>query len=289
VQGVAAWAQGAFAELARLSSVSRVGLALDEGGGRRLRFTAGDRDGASVTAWCHIDAYDDLPLNTAVRTAELVVGSLDELSDRYAEFVARQAGTATRAVAAVPLLASGRVLGGFVLFYDEPQAFDDARRRELTLRGVELGAALWHTQLGERRPAAEFPQLTTPADAQVAVLEVLPQPAAVGEARRFLRSVLDEWGVDQDIIDTAVLCVSELVTNAVIHSHTECSVRMVLEGFVLTTRVHDHGARVITSPEPLDDPLRVHGRGLQLVEALASRWGYELAEDGTTVWFVLDL
>jgi hypothetical protein len=33
----------------------------------------------------------------------------------------------------------------------------------------------------------------------------------------------------------------------------------------------------------------VHGRGLQLVEALSSRWGYELDADGTTVWFVLDL
>jgi anti-sigma regulatory factor (Ser/Thr protein kinase) len=86
-----------------------------------------------------------------------------------------------------------------------------------------------------------------------------------------------------------VLCVSELVTNAVIHSRTTCSVRMVLEGDVLTTKVHDHGVRDLGSPEPLDDPLRVHGRGLQLVEALASRWGYELDEEGTTVWFVLDL
>ncbi|MDX6359609.1 MAG: hypothetical protein QOH37_2663 [Nocardioidaceae bacterium] len=287
--GVAAWAQSAFTELARLPGVRRIGLALDEGGGRRLRFTAGDRDASAATAWCHIDAYDDLPLNTAVRTAELVVGSLDELAGGYAEFVEGQSGTATRAVAAVPLLASGRVIGGFVLYYDEPQAFDDAHRRELALSGVELGASLWHAQLGERRPAVAFPKLATPPGAQVAVREVLPDPAAVGEARRFLRSVLDEWDVDQDITDTAVLCVSELVTNAVIHSHTECSVRMVLEPNVLTTTVHDHGARDVTAPEPLDDPLRIHGRGLQLVEALASRWGYELDEDGTTVWFVLDL
>jgi hypothetical protein len=33
----------------------------------------------------------------------------------------------------------------------------------------------------------------------------------------------------------------------------------------------------------------VHGRGLELVAALAARWGYELDADGTTVWFALEL
>jgi anti-sigma regulatory factor (Ser/Thr protein kinase) len=289
VSGTAGWVRTALAELTDLRGVCRVGLALDEGAGRRLRFTASDRDGSSTTPWCHIDAYDDLPLNTAVRTAELVVGSLEQLAGRYAAFVDRQTESPTRAVAAVPMLASGRVLGGFVLFYDVPQVFDASQRRELALRGVELGAALWAAQLRERRPAAEFPKVATPPDARVAVRDVAAYPAAVGEARRFLRAVLDGWGIDQDVTDTAVLCVSELVTNAVIHSHSDCVVRMVLEQDVLTTTVHDHGVRDVASVEPLDDPLRVHGRGLQLVEALASRWGYDLDADGTTVWFVLDL
>jgi anti-sigma regulatory factor (Ser/Thr protein kinase) len=287
--GTAGWAQTALAVLSDLPGVCRVGLALDEGAGRRLRFTASDRDGRATTPWCHIDAWDDLPRNTAVRTAELVTGSLEELAGRYPDFVDRQSGTSARAVAAVPLPASGRVLGGFVLFFDEPQLFDAAHRRELALTGVELGAALWRAQLGERRPTTGLPQVATPPGAQVAVHAVAPQPASVGEARRFLRGVLDGWGIDQDVTDTAVLCVSELVTNAVIHSHTDCSVRTVLEQDVLTTTVHDHGLREAASAEALDDPLRVHGRGLQLVEALAARWGYELDADGTTVWFVLDL
>jgi anti-sigma regulatory factor (Ser/Thr protein kinase) len=283
------WVRCALAELTDVPGVHRVGLALDEGAGRRLSFTASDRDQASGSPWCFIDAYDDLPLNTAVRTGELVVGSLAELSGRYSEFVDRQAATATCAVAAVPLLATGRVLGAFVLYYDTPQSFPAAHQRELALRGVELGAALWRAELAQRRPAVPIPEEPTPPDAQVAACAVAPQPAAVGEARRFLRDVLDGCGVDQDLTDTAVLCVSELVTNAVIHSQTECSVRMVLEEFVLTTKVHDHGVREVVATEPPDDPLRVHGRGLQLVEALSSRWGYELDADGTTVWFVLDL
>lgn len=289
VPGTAGWARDALAELADLPGVSRVGLALDEGGGRRLRFTSSDRDSLRPDSWCHIDAYDDLPLNTAVRGARLVAGSLAELEDAYPEFMARQTGTPTRAVAAVPLLASGRVLGGFVLYFDEPQVFDAARRRLLALRGAELGAALHRAQLEERRPPSELPQQATPPGAQVAVRDVAPHPAAVGKARRFLRSVLHGWGVDRDATDTAVLCVSELVTNAVIHAQTDCSVRMLLERDVLTTTVHDHGRRDPASVEDLDDQLQVHGRGLELVKALASRWGYELDAGGTTVWFVLEL
>jgi anti-sigma regulatory factor (Ser/Thr protein kinase) len=266
-----------------------VGLALDEGGGRRLRFTASDREDLEATSWCHIDAYDDLPLNTAVRGARFVAGSLEELAHRYPEFAASQTGTSTRAVAAVPLLASGRVLGGFVLFFDQEQVFDPAQRRVLALRGAELGAALHRAQREERRPHTEIPEDPTPPGAQVAVLTVGPHPAAVGEARRFLRTVLRRWGVERDVIDTAVLCVSELVTNAVIHAETECSVRVQMEQDVLTTTVRDHGSRDPAAVEELDDQLQVHGRGLEVVGALTSRWGYELRADGTSVWFVLEL
>ena len=43
------------------------------------------------------------------------------------------------------------------------------------------------------------------------------------------------------------------------------------------------------APDDDPDPLRVHGRGLQLVEALADRWGSERDAVGTTVWFSLEL
>lgn len=287
--GTRGWAQTALADLADLPGVRRVGLALDEGAGRRLRFTASDRDGTSVIPWCHIDAYDDLPLNTAVRTGSVVAGSLTELSVRYAEFVSSQEGTTDCAVAAVPLVVAGRVLGGFVLFFDEPQVFDAEQLRALALRGAEVGAALGRARLGDRRPVAETPEEATPPGALVARREVVPHPAAVGEARRFVRDVLRGWGVDQDLMDTAVLCVSELVTNAVIHAQTDCSVRMVLERDLLTATVQDHGTQDEASAAQLDEHLQVHGRGLEVVGALASRWGYELDGRGTTVWFVLDL
>jgi anti-sigma regulatory factor (Ser/Thr protein kinase) len=85
-----------------------------------------------------------------------------------------------------------------------------------------------------------------------------------------------------------VLCLSELVTNALIHTPTGCAVRVLLDDGVLTTTVRDAGASDAGTVEPLEDPLRVHGRGLQLVEAVAARWGSELDSVGTTVWFVLE-
>ncbi len=289
VPGVAGWAQAALAELGALPGVCRVGLALDEGGGRRLLFTASDRDGTVATPWCHIDAYDDVPLTTAARTAELVAGSMEELSGRYAEFVARQAGGATVALAAVPLLVAGRVLGGFVLFFDQEQVFGLEQRLALARRGAELGAALGRAELGDRRPLVERPEEAIPPHAQLAVLDVEPHPKAVGGARRFVRRVLLGWGVAKVLTDTAVLCASELVTNAVIHAHTDCTVRLLLDRGVLTITVRDRGSRGETSVHQIDDQLRVHGRGLEVVGSLASRWGYELDAHGTAVWFVLEL
>ncbi|WP_151084110.1 ATP-binding protein [Nocardioides cynanchi] len=289
VPGVAGWAKAALAELATLPDVHRVGLALDEGGGRRLLFTASDRDGGAESPWCHIDAYDDLPINTAARTGELVAGSLDELRGRYAEFVDRQADGPTAAVAAVPLLVAGRGLGGFVLFFDAPQSFGLEHRLALARRGAELGAALHLAQLGERRAVAETADEGAPPGAVVAVHDVAPTPEAVGEARHVVRDVLVDWGVGPDLTDTAVLCVSELVTNAVIHAHNSCTLRLLLEGDVLTATVRDGGSRGVTTVGQIDDHLQVHGRGLEVVERLASRWGYDLDAHGTRVWFVLDL
>ena len=64
---------------------------------------------------------------------------------------------------------------------------------------------------------------------------------------------------------------------------------MVLDRGVLTTTVRDGGTSVVVDLSTVTvDPLAVHGRGLQLVDALSSRWGSKLDAIGTTVWFVLE-
>jgi anti-sigma regulatory factor (Ser/Thr protein kinase) len=289
IDAVAAWTHNALESLGRLAGVRRVGLALTEGGGRRLRFTASDRDNSERAAWCHVDAYDDVPLNTAVRAGQPVVGTLDDLEERYATFVSHQRSTSTVGLAAVPIVAAGQTVGGFVLFFDAPQAFGAEQRSELRRLGAELGATLREAQGRQEQKPASLPDRALPPGAVAVVHEVPGDAAGVGDARRFLRRALNGWGVDPEASATAVLCLSELVTNAVIHADSGCAVRAMLEDDVLSITVRDHGLPNPASGELVEEPLRVHGRGLQLVEALATRWGSEVDTVGTTVWFDLDL
>jgi anti-sigma regulatory factor (Ser/Thr protein kinase) len=290
VLSIDTWAQDALADLWARPGVHRVGLALVEGGGRRLRFTASDRDEGARVEWCDVDAYDDVPLNIAVRNRAMIVGSLEELSDRFPDYVEGQRDTSTLALAVVPVEAAGRPVGGYVLFFDRLQSFDDRQLQEFEHLGRELGEALGRARRGEpRRAVAAAAADTAPSLGVTAEHEVMPEAAAVAGARKFLRRTLEGWGVEEETADTAVLCLSELVTNAVIHSHDGCVVRVRLDEGVLHTTVRDHGTAHAASHVQVEDPLRVHGRGLLVVEALATRWGYELDTEGTTVWFELEV
>ena len=285
---VSAWARVALATVNELPGVHRAGLALPEGGGRRLRFTASERTNQERVEWCYIDAYDDVPLTTAVRTGAPVCGALDQLAARYADFVERQLGTTTVAVAAIPLVAASRTIGAFVLFFDQRQEFDALQRLELTRLGEDLGGELRRAQRTGAYPPTDTSDERTSPGATFAVHDVAADPVAVSAARKFLRRTLDGWGIDDETTDTAVLCLSELVTNALIHARTGCAVRAVLEESALTVTVRDGGSPGAASTVPLDDPLRVHGRGLHLVDSLVTRWGSRRDSVGTTVWFVLE-
>src|SRR5919112_865186 len=70
-------ASAALRELTGIPGVRRAGIALSEGGGRRLRFRSSDG-----RRWCHIDAYDDVPLTAVVRTGGPLLGALDDLRTR---------------------------------------------------------------------------------------------------------------------------------------------------------------------------------------------------------------
>ena len=299
---IAAWARTATATLCRgTSDVYRVGVALIEGGGRRLQFTASDRLEADTRGvggpggepvqgrvWCYIDAYDDVPLNTAVRTGGSVVGTLDELAGAYPAFVDRQRATDTQSLAALPLLAAGQSIGAVVLFFDQPQRFDSPRLRELTDTIAALSAELRRAQRLQARESPTLADVPSPPDAVVETFEVPQHPAAVSEARRSLRATLAGWSVSDEVADAAVLCLSELVTNALMHTVGGCSVRVLFDRGVLTLAVRDAGSAPSASVHLPDEFLQVHGRGLQIVDALAQRWGSELDSLGTTVWCTFD-
>lgn len=83
---------------------------------------------------------------------------------------------------------------------------------------------------------------------------------------------------------------SELLANAVLHGpvQTGIGVQLVVTDDVARVSVSD-GAE--TSPVVMrTDPSALSGRGMAIVEAMSSRWGVEVHEDGgKTVWFELDL
>ncbi|MEV6290223.1 SpoIIE family protein phosphatase [Streptomyces sp. NPDC051896] len=111
-----------------------------------------------------------------------------------------------------------------------------------------------------------------------------PAPENVAVARRFVRSVLD--GVAPDLVDTAELLTGELMTNMVIHARTEAEVRAWRAKGRAHVRVTDQRPDRGLVPHERH-PYACSGRGLTLVEALATSHGVRSGEDRKTVWFEL--
>ncbi|MGV9554273.1 ATP-binding protein [Streptomyces sp. NPDC003401] len=113
-----------------------------------------------------------------------------------------------------------------------------------------------------------------------------PRPSAVGEARAQVRRQLEGWGLGEpdDLTDTAVLLVSELATNALLHSASHYRLTLSAAHGVLRCEVTDTGRR---TPQVLRAGSAESGRGMFLVEALARRWGCHQDGPVKTVWFEL--
>jgi serine/threonine-protein kinase RsbW len=111
---------------------------------------------------------------------------------------------------------------------------------------------------------------------------------AVGLARQATHEALASWQMAH-IEETAVLLVSELVTNTVRHADTNVSVvelRLETAGPWLRIEVHDADPNW---PEPrTPDRLDGSGFGFVLIEALADKWGVRKATIGKAVWVELD-
>ncbi|GAA4809640.1 ATP-binding protein [Streptomyces ziwulingensis] len=122
----------------------------------------------------------------------------------------------------------------------------------------------------------------------------LPRHArSVGRARTFLREQAASWKVPDEVAETAVLLLSELMTNAYRHAKVspgrEIWARCALTDDRLRVWVTDaDGTLPATRHAAPDDE---SGRGLALVAVLADDWGAALREKGVgkTVWFELRL
>src|SRR3954453_13445405 len=121
-------------------------------------------------------------------------------------------------------------------------------------------------------------------------LTLPPAPDSARHARRFVADVLTNAltnaRADETLLDLATLLTSELVTNGIVHAHTE--LRVVVD--VTERFVRVEGADGTPSlPARRDyDESAMTGRGIEMVELLSHEFGAEPIDgDGKRVWFRL--
>ncbi len=123
--------------------------------------------------------------------------------------------------------------------------------------------------------------IVSPRNDVVVALPVTPK--AAGAARRLLIAE----GLDPALDHTVCLLVSEIVTNAIRHSGMTQDERIVL-----AARLTPDFVRVeVRDSGPGFDPDVRHeasGFGLRMLDVLSSRWGVDVDDDVTRVWFEID-
>jgi anti-sigma regulatory factor (Ser/Thr protein kinase) len=109
---------------------------------------------------------------------------------------------------------------------------------------------------------------------------------APGAAREFLREALRTWRLD-GFGDVTELLADELVSNVVRHVGAPMQLRASRRPSSIRIEVDDPSTEPPVRQDP--DPWQDHGRGILLVDSLATTWGVELRDDGKCVWFEIDV
>jgi len=291
-------ATAALRWLTELRGVIRAGFALPVVGGRQLRFLSSD--GAPLEEpwqWCSIDAYDRLPLNDAIRTGRnVVLDNPTEFARRYPELFDAQADGAPRSVVALALLAGEQRLGGLLVYRDRELTDPAAELALLDGLAADVARALLAAQSPANGPIElacdQVPADLAPDEPLEAAHLLLPaDTTAPGLARRFLRGTLRDWSIEDEVVDAALLCASEVVTNVILHVQESSVISVHRREERLTVHVHQPsaGGQPDIRPVDHDDPLAVAGRGLALVGAVSSRWDTSSTGSMSCVWFELSL
>lgn len=117
------------------------------------------------------------------------------------------------------------------------------------------------------------------------VVDLPAELSSAGRARRFVAECASQMGRD-GVVELAQLLVSELVTNAVAHAGTPVAIQCAPTDGGLRVSVWDGSSHLPRPEQP--DAWAERGRGLVLVDTLASRWGADPQPgNGKSVWFEL--
>ena len=110
----------------------------------------------------------------------------------------------------------------------------------------------------------------------------VPAGEAIGAARGFVADALRTWGAMPPLIDDAMLLTSEMATNALVHAHSPFRLSVTRDGGVISFAVQDAASR--TPLKQNVDAQSAMGRGMGIVDAVSSRWGFDLLPTGKVVW-----
>lgn len=114
------------------------------------------------------------------------------------------------------------------------------------------------------------------------------EPERIAGARRQLRELLHDWA-DEEQVDSAVLMISEMITNVLVHTDGDALLVAEARGPLGTRRLR---VEVADASDELPHRRRPgemasSGRGLILMEMLADAWGVDPRGDGKSIWFEL--
>ncbi len=188
--------------------------------------------------------------------------------------------------------------GDTILMYSDGVV--ERRERPLSAGLDDLVAATAAAASGDPRNlcALATAAVSGPTDDDVAVLAVeravalsrsatmlVPaEPTGPSRVRQWMSTRLRDWSVPEPVIGAAILCTSELTTNALLHAGTPAQVHIDLSAERLLVSVADTGTRGAVT-RARTDALSSRGRGLGLIEELSDTWGTDPTVRGSTVWF----
>ena len=113
-----------------------------------------------------------------------------------------------------------------------------------------------------------------------------PVPASAADARRLVGHALEQWGLAA-AEETALLLVTELISNGVRHANTALNLVLTYDGSHIHVGVSDEDDHPASMRQAT--PASHHGWGLRLVDRLSSDWGTVVDPLGKTVWFDLEV
>ncbi|MEV0260653.1 SpoIIE family protein phosphatase [Streptomyces sp. NPDC050617] len=128
-----------------------------------------------------------------------------------------------------------------------------------------------------------------PAPVRRTVLTVAQaEPERIAAARQQLRDLMHDWA-DEDQVDSAVLMVSEMVTNVLVHTDGDALLVAEITGEHARRRIHVEVSDASDDMPHLRQPgeMASSGRGLVLMELLAETWGVDPRGEGKSIWFEL--